>query len=117
MEIIDGYTHCGLSKYEPIERVAEVMATANVSRAVLVQHLGEFDNSYLAQIAAAEPQRFAAVCLVDHHSDDCIATLDRWADTGSFKGIRLATEALAARPDLADAAIDLGLIIVLYTPE
>lgn len=117
MEIIDGYTHCGLSKYEPIERVAEVMASANVSRAVLVQHLGEFDNSYLARIAAAEPQRFAAVCLIDHQPDDCIATLNRWANTGCIKGIRLSTDALAARPALADAAVDLDLIIVLYVPD
>lgn len=117
MEIIDGYCHCGLNKYEPIERVAAVMAAANVSRAVLVQHLGEFDNSYLAGIAAAEPQRFAAVYLIDHQPNDCIATLNRWADSGSFRGIRLSTEALAARPDLADAAVDRGLIIVLYAPE
>ena len=28
MEIIDGYTPCGLSKYEPIEEVRKVMAGA-----------------------------------------------------------------------------------------
>src|SRR5690349_361094 len=117
MEIIDGYTHCGLSKYEPIERVAEVMAAANVSRAVLVQHLGEFDNSYLGRIAQAEPERFAAVCLIDHQPHDCITTLNRWADTGCFKGIRLSTDALATRPELADVAVELGLVIVLYAPQ
>ncbi len=45
MEIIDGYTPCGLSKYEPIEKVRKVMAGAGVQRAVLAQHLGEYDNT------------------------------------------------------------------------
>lgn len=113
MELIDGYTHCGVSKYEPIERVAEVMAAAGVGRAVLVQHLGEFDNAYLGRVAAADAQRFAAVCLVDHQPADCVQTLERWAASGCFKGLRLTTDALAARSALADAAVDSGLILVL----
>jgi L-fuconolactonase len=117
MEIVDGYTHCGLCKYGPIERVAEVMAAASVARAVLMQHLGEFDNSYLAGIVKAEPGRFAAVCLVDHQPNDCITTLKRWVETGCFKGLRLTTDGLAARPNLVDAAVDSGLIIVLYAPH
>lgn len=114
MELIDGYTHCGLSKYEPVERVEEVMAAAGVGRAVLVQHLGEFDNSYLGRIAAEQPTRFAAVCLVDHEAADCVTTLQRLATSGCFKGLRLTHDALEARPALADAAIDSGLIIVFY---
>src|SRR6202043_1719838 len=39
MEIVDAYAHCGLSKYEPIEKVRAAMAAGGVSRAVLVQHL------------------------------------------------------------------------------
>lgn len=117
MDVIDGYAHCGLSKYEPIERVVEVMAAAGVGRAVLVQHLGEFDNSYLARVVAADADRFAAVCLVDHRPVDCVETLKRWADFGCFKGIRLSAEALDANPRLADAAIEAGLIVVLYAPD
>ncbi|HWB13146.1 MAG TPA: amidohydrolase family protein [Pirellulales bacterium] len=116
MDLIDGYTHCGLSKYEPVERVDEVMAAAGVSRAVLVQHLGEFDNSYLGRVAATRPERFAAVCLVDHQPADCVATLRRWVESGCFKGIRLTSEAIAARPQLADAAVEFGLTLMLYVP-
>jgi L-fuconolactonase len=116
MDLIDGYTHCGLSKYEPVERVEEVMAAAGVSRAVLVQHLGEFDNSYLGRIAGARPDRFAAVCLVDHEPANCIETLRRRVEADSFAGIRLTSEALVARPALAEAAAELGLILVLYAP-
>ena len=117
MDPIDGYTHCGLSKYQPIERVEQVMAAAGVSRAVLVQHLGEFDNSYLGRIAAARPERFAAVCLVDHHPADCVETLRRWVESGYFKGLRLTAEALVDRPALAEAAAEAGLIVVLYAPR
>jgi predicted TIM-barrel fold metal-dependent hydrolase len=117
MEIIDGYTHCGISKYEPIERVREVMAAAGVRRAVLVQHLGEFDNSYLARIAVADPEHFAAVCLVDHEAADCGEVLRRWAETGGFKGVRLTIDVFSVNPELAAAAIELGLIIVLFAPR
>lgn len=117
MDVIDGYTHCGLSKYEPIERVSEVMAAAGVSRAVLVQHLGEFDNSYLRTVAAADPRRFAAVCLVDHDRADCVQTVRQLAETGCFRGIRLSTDALTSRPALADAAVEAGLILLLYAPR
>src|SRR5579885_640179 len=117
MELIDGYTHCGLFKYEPIERVQVVMSAAGVGRAVLVQHLGEFDNSYLGCIAFEQPDRFAAVCLVDHQSVDCVTTLQRLAESGRFKGLRLTHDALTARPDLAAAAVELGLVLVFYAPE
>jgi len=117
MEIIDGYTHCGISKYQPIERVREVMAAAVVQRAVLVQHLGEFDNSYLAQIAVADPEHFASVCLVDHAAADCGETLGRWSETGGLKGIRLTIDVFSAQAELATAAIELGLVIVLFAPR
>jgi L-fuconolactonase len=117
MEVIDGYAHCGLFKYEPLERVVEVMAAAGVGRAVLVQHLGEFDNSYLGEVAAAEPERFAAVCLIDHQPADCVATLRGIARSDRFKGLRLTMEALAARPALADVAVECGLVLLLYMPH
>jgi len=93
-----------------------VMAAAGVSRAVLVQHLGEFDNSYLGRIAAARPERFAAVGLVDHEPADCLETLHRWVQAGRFKGMRLTSDALTARPALAEAVVEAGLIVVLYAP-
>jgi L-fuconolactonase len=117
MEIVDGYTHCGLSKYEPIEHVREVMAAAGVRQAVLVQHLGEFDNAYLGRIVAADPEHFAAVCLVNHEEADCGETLRRWAATGAFKGVRLTIDVFSNRPELAGVAVELGLIIVLFAPR
>ena len=63
--IVDGYAHCGISKYQPVEVVLETMAQAGVDRAVLCQHLGEVDSSYLAQVVGNRPEQFAAVFLVN----------------------------------------------------
>jgi predicted TIM-barrel fold metal-dependent hydrolase len=118
LEIVDAYAHCGLSKYEPIESVREVMAAAGVSRAVLVQHLGEFDNSYIGSVVAADPEHFAGVLLVDHRAADvAFDALDRWVATRNFRGLRLTAEALLANPSLFWLNSDAELIVVLYAPQ
>ena len=61
MELIDSYLHCGLSKYLPVEDVEATMDAAGVSRAVMVQHLGEYDNGYIAGLVEARPDRFAEI--------------------------------------------------------
>jgi L-fuconolactonase len=117
MEIVDAYTHCGIHKYHPIEQLTDVMKAAGVSRAVLVQHLGEFNNSYIQEIVANDPDHFAGVCLVDHEHPDCVVQLERWTESGRFKGVRLTTEVCTAAPHLLRSAASLGLIIVLYAPN
>ncbi|MEX0744396.1 MAG: amidohydrolase family protein [Phycisphaeraceae bacterium] len=117
MEIIDAYTHCGLDKYEPIERVRAVMQAAGVSRAVLVQHLGQYDNSYLERVVATDPEHLAAACLVDHQAPDAAGTLAVLAGSGRFRGVRLTTQVLDEAPALFELAADLGLVIVLYAPK
>ena len=117
MEIIDAYAHCGLSKYEPIEKVRATMAAAGVSRAVLVQHLGEFDNSYIGSVVASDSEHFAGVLLVDHGAENAADTLGKWVASGSFQGLRLTAEALVAKPELFALAGNLGLAIVLYAPQ
>jgi len=117
MEIIDAYAHCGLSKYEPIEKVRDAMASAGVARAVLVQHLGEFDNTYIGSIVESDTKHFAGVLLVDHRQKDVVGRLERWHSSGHFQGIRLTTQAITESPDLLSTAANLGMIIVLYAPE
>jgi predicted TIM-barrel fold metal-dependent hydrolase len=117
LEIIDAYAHCGLSKYELIETVRATMAAGGVSRAVLVQHLGEFDNSYIGSVVASDPEHFAGVLLVNHGADHVAETLGEWVASGNFQGLRLTAEALVAKPDLFALAGNLGLVIVLYAPR
>jgi len=114
--IIDAYTHCGLSKYTPIEDVRATMEAAGVERAVLAQHLGEFDNRYLADVVAADPEHLAGVCMVDHASPASSGDLRACRDAG-FKGVRYPSDVLKDAPHLFDEAAALGLILVLYLPD
>ena len=55
--IVDGYSHCGILKYQPVEVVLDTTAQAGVDRAVLCQHLGEYENSYLSQVVESRPRQ------------------------------------------------------------
>ena len=111
-EVVDAYAHCGLTKYEPIEVLREVLAAGGASRVVIAQHLGEYDNRYLAGIARSEPERIACVCLVDHEDPRAVTQLGELAASRDFQGVRLTSQALMARPELAMTAAELGLVIL-----
>ena len=116
--IIDGYTHCGLNKYEPIDQVRRAMTAAGVSGAILVQHLGEYDNSYIGEVAGKDPEHLAAVCTVDHEAPDAVDALKRCGEAEwRFRGVRLLAEVVNVAPQLLYTAADLGMIIVLFAPE
>ena len=113
-EVIDGYSHCGVSKYRPIEDVKRIMVRYGVGRAVLVQHLGEFDNSYMEQIVSREPDRFAGVLVVDTEDADADRHLRYWTRNRSFRGIRLLAHTLRTNRPIWDQAAEAGLNIVVY---
>ena len=115
--LIDAYAHCGLSKYKPLSKVEQAMQLAGVDRAVLVQHLGEFDNAYIQQVVADSPQKFSGVLLVDHEQQDASARLHEWEQTGHFRGVRFLLESLQSNPALWQAAVDRDLNIIVYDPD
>ena len=86
------------------------MKLANVEMAVLCQHLGEYDNSYLASVVQEHRDTFVAVGLIDDTAIDHMRMLEETARGQILKGIRLSEETLIRTPALAYAAIDLGLI-------
>ena len=84
----------------PVELLLEYMTEHQVDRAVLVQPMypGE-DNSYVAGCAAAQPDRYVAVCVVDPRQQDAADRLEYWVREHGCRGLRL-------RPRLpAEAAI------------
>lgn len=115
--VIDAYAHCGLSKYKPLSEVEQAMKLAGVERAVLVQHLGEFDNTYIQEVVTEHPDRFTGVLLVDHEQDDARARLHEWAQTGCFRGVRFLLESLQSNPALWQDAVDRDLNIIVYDPD
>lgn len=114
MEITDAYGHCGIRKYKPYEEVDRITRRYGVKRAVLVQHMGEFDNSYIEGIVAKEPQRFAGVFLVDLAGRAPADDARRWTERGRFRGIRLPVESLTTHEALWRWCAQLGLNFVLY---
>lgn len=112
MEFIDAFAHCGLSKYKPLSELKQAMKHAKVTRAVLVQHFGEYDNTYIRDIVTTEPNKFAGVCLVDYRKDEARRELKCLTDGGQFRGVRLHMESLEFNRAVWHEAFNLGLNIV-----
>ncbi len=105
MMIVDAHTHIwnADSTFEnpsativsPLSEIPATLLSAymdefGVDRAVFVQPIypGD-DNSLVADCAAAEPDRFAAVCVVDPNSADAPNRLEYWVRERGCKGLRL----------------------------
>jgi len=112
--VIDGYCHCGLSKYRPIHDVRGVLDRFGVSRAVLVQHIGEYDNSYIESAVREEPDRLAGVLMVDTDKPGAEDALAGWVGGGAFRGVRLFARTLETSPGVWTRAAELGLNIVVF---
>ena len=112
MELIDAFAHCGLSKYKPLPELERAMKHAGVARAVLVQHYGEYDNTYIGDIVAAAPYKFAGVCLVDSKKNETRHELERLTRGGKFRGVRLHMDSLEFNKAVWQEAFNLGLNIV-----
>lgn len=111
--MIDGYCHCGLSKFLPVEDVDAMLKAVGIERAVLVQHFGEVDNSYLARVVDADRRRFRAVALFDHTDPDWRRLLSEAAASAHFTGIRLSRETILERLELCTAAAELGFVLMV----
>src|SRR5437867_13373022 len=73
------------------ERMLQLMTQAGIDRAVLVQaHSAyEYDNSYVADVAASYPERFISVCIIDPTRRDAAEQLTYWVKERGVRGIRL----------------------------
>src|SRR6266508_6004961 len=114
--VVDTHVHAGLTKDEPIESLVDQMFRHRVDHAVLVQHAGEFDNSYLIECARRYPGRFAIACLVDVQDAAAADRLTEWVERSpAVQGVRLyASQLFAGAPGAAavwQRADELGLVI------
>ncbi len=73
-----------------IEFLNDTMAEAGVDRAVIVQPIHYlYDNSYVADVLARFPGRFAAIGLVDRQAPDAADQLERLVVDHRFSGLRM----------------------------
>lgn len=86
----------------PLELWLEYMHEHRIDRAVLVQPVypGE-DNSFIADCASSDPDRLAAVCVVDPSKPDASDQLEYWASERGCRGLRL-------RPKITGEATSFG---------
>lgn len=87
--ILDAHVHVGLDKYRPIDEFETDAAHCGVDRAILVQHLGQYDNSYLAACVRRAPDRYAGIAMVDVDSPHACEDIEAVAADGAFAGVRL----------------------------
>lgn len=75
------------------EQLISEMDKAGVEGALLVQAMGaySYDNSYVADSAVANAERFSSVVIVDMEAEDPAGTLHYWVETRGARGVRLFT--------------------------
>lgn len=105
--IIDTHTHAGTSWFEPVEALIHQMDANGVQRAVLIQHAGMYDNTYLLDCAARYQGRFSVVGLVDESSPSAPDDLAAWVERG-LGGVRLTPD---SPPILWHAASELEIAV------
>lgn len=115
--IVDAYTHCGQEKFRPLEEVREMMLAAEISKAVLAQHLGQYDNSYIDSCVRSDPTSLVGVAMIDAPSVGSLEALDEVVASGSFGGLRMTAQMLVEAPSIASMAMEAGLHLVLYCPD
>jgi L-fuconolactonase len=85
--IIDVHAHAGLNWFSPVETLLNEMNLCGVSHAVLVQHKGSYDNSYLFECARRYPRRFKVVVDVDPDDEYPEELLEQYKKLGAA-GVR-----------------------------
>jgi L-fuconolactonase len=111
--LVDSHCHASPVWFEPVETLLSQMQRNGISQAVLVQVLGQFDNTYLEQCVQRHPGRFATVVAVDASRGDAITQLELLAAKGA-RGLRLRPEARSPGKDpyaIWRAAENLGLVV------
>jgi L-fuconolactonase len=63
--IIDSHVHTGVNWSEPVDVLLHQMDTNDVAHACLVQHNGNYDNSYILDCAKRYDGRFKVIGLID----------------------------------------------------
>ena len=89
MDVVDTHCHAGTSWFEPIETLLACMDNYGVRHALLTQHRGMFDNSYLLECIDRFPGRFSAIAGVDAADPDALSTMEELAANPGVCGVRL----------------------------
>lgn len=113
----DAYSHCGRSKYAPWPQVASTHKAASVTGGLLVQHLGEFDNSYLIESARRLGPLYRVAALVDADAPTLSDAVARLAVNPTVVAVRVMTDRESGWARTVEAAALSGLDVVYVCPS
>jgi L-fuconolactonase len=88
MNIVDAHCHVSPVWYEPVETLLYQMDRVGVAQAILIQLLGQFDNSYQQECIRLFPHRFASVVAVNPQAGDAGEQLQQLMSKGA-SGLRM----------------------------
>lgn len=88
MPIVDSHCHVSPTWYEPVETLLHQMDQSGVENAILIQMMGQSNNTYQTECLRRFPGRFASVVIVDAGKSDATQALERLAAEGA-SGVRL----------------------------
>lgn len=97
--IVDSHVHVGTWKYPSLSEYLPAMVEADVGAAVLVQFVGNADNTYLLRVAAAHPGRFAVIAMVEPDTPGAPHHIARLAADPHVRGVRLWAATRSPAPD------------------
>jgi L-fuconolactonase len=87
MPIVDSHCHASDCWYEPVESLLYQMDANGVEKAILIQMVGQYENSYQAACVRRYPDRIASVVIVDAERPDAVEQLEREKERGAA-GVR-----------------------------
>jgi L-fuconolactonase len=114
--LVDSHCHASLAWYAPVESLLHEMDSNGVERAILIQIVREYDNTYQQECVRRFPDRLASVVHLDGTRPDALVVLERLAAAGAT-GVRLGAALRSPGDDplaIWRAADRLGLAISLY---
>jgi L-fuconolactonase len=113
MPVVDAHCHASPIWYEPVETLLFQMDRNQVDAAILIQMLGQTDNTYQQEAVSTYRGRLASVVIVDHALPDAPQQLRRLASEGA-SGIRLRADMRSPGEDplaIWRTAAELGLAV------
>src|SRR5258708_32906956 len=113
MPVVDSHCHASTAWYEPIETLLFEMERNGVDAAILIQILGQTNNTYQEECMRRYPGRFASVVIVDTEQPDATLRLRELAGRGA-SGVRLRATTRSPGDDplaIWRTAAELGLAV------
>jgi len=87
--IVESHVHVAREKFPKVERYLEDMATLGISRAVISQNIGNFDNQYLIDVSAQFVGKFKVIVMLDLESPTVVSDILSLRKYPDVVGVRL----------------------------